>query len=119
VRRTLTISLLLLVFTWPVETAIAAVVMASDHACCHPKAAPSCHEHHKDGSAIQGRHTHDQCPMDCCSRRQASGNAAIASASELRVMAEQQQTVLARKLVAHSSCSNRIHSERGPPSFLL
>jgi hypothetical protein len=119
VHRSFAISLLLLVFTWPVETAIAAVAMANDHACCHPKAVPSCHEHHDSGAGIQGRHTHDQCPMDCCSRRQASGSAVITSPSDLRVIAEQQQTVLARKLAAHSSGSNRIHSERGPPSFLL
>jgi hypothetical protein len=113
VQRLVAIPLLLLVMIWPVETAIATTAMASAHSCCAPKHTHHCHS--SDGTTIAPDHSHEQCPMDCCSKRHASGNAIAANPAALRILVVQLQQAVIRRFEAHSVLAIRSDRERGPP----
>jgi hypothetical protein len=114
VQRLLAIPLLLLVMIWPVETAIATTVMSSSHSCCVPKPAAH-HCHSAEGATASARHSHGQCPMDCCSKRQASGSAVATNPTALRLFVVELQQVVIRSFEAHSVLATRSDRERGPP----
>jgi hypothetical protein len=123
-RRLIAIPLLLVVLVWPAENAIAATAMGASHACCQRKAASSCNEHGEhminasQAVELAARHAHEQCPMDCCSKRQASGNAYVDSPATIRSTFTHFQNVILRSREAHDRLRADVHGERAPPTLV-
>jgi hypothetical protein len=107
---------------WVGEPAYALWSSASEHACCLPKPAamPSCHgmAHHDAASAsFAARHSHSDCPHDCCTKQRTANTFAITGGAVAI------RSTASKELVVHTTAEIRSNarwsrlSERGPPTL--